>query len=89
MQKIFSILILVIFSQFQVLTVIAGTDGEVEISSKKNDRKIVKDCFEGINRGIFSFNQGLDKVIFKPLAKGYRKLPQPIRSGTSNALGNL
>ena len=56
---------------------------------KKNDRKIVKDCFEGINRGIFSFNQGLDKVIFKPLAKGYRKLPQPIRSGTSNALGNL
>ena len=89
MQKIFSILILVIFSQFQVLTVIAGTDGEVEISSKKNDRKIVKDCFEGINRGIFSFNQGLDKVIFKPLAKGYRKLPQPIRSGTSNALNNL
>jgi len=31
----------------------------------------------------------LDKVIFKPLAKGYRKLPQPVRSGTSNALNNL
>ena len=89
MQKIFSILILILFSQFQVLNAIAGTDGEVEISSKKNDKKIVKDCFESINRGIFSFNQGLDKVIFKPLAKGYRKLPQPIRSGTSNALSNL
>ena len=49
----------------------------------------VDDCFEKINRGIFSFNQGLDKVIFKPLATGYRKLPQPIRSGTSNVLGNL
>ena len=36
-----------------------------------------------------SFNQGLDKVIFKPLATGYRKLPQPVRSGASNALGNL
>ena len=89
MQKIFSILILILFSQFQVLNAIAGTDGEVEISSKKNDKKIVKDCFESINRGIFSFNQGLDKVIFKPLAKGYRKLPQPIRSGTSNVLNNL
>jgi len=89
MQKIFSILILVIFSQFQALHAIAGADGVVEISSKKNDKRIVKDCFESLNRGVFSFNQGLDRVIFKPLAKGYRKLPQPIRSGTSNALSNL
>ena len=28
-------------------------------------------------------------MIFKPLAKGYRMFPQPIRSGTSNALSNL
>ena len=42
-----------------------------------------------INRGIFLFNQVLDKIIFKPLAKGYRMFPQPIRSGTSNALNNL
>ena len=89
MQKFFSILILLIFSQFQALHAIAGSDGVVEISSKKNDKKIVKDCFESLNRGVFSFNQGLDRVIFKPLAKGYRKLPQPIRSGTSNALSNL
>ena len=39
--------------------------------------------------GIFAFNQVLDKAVFKPLAKGYRKLPQPMRSGTSNALNNL
>ena len=32
---------------------------------------------------------GLDKVIFKPISKGYRKLPSPIRTGTSNALNNL
>ena len=49
----------------------------------------VKDCFETLNRGIFAFNQGLDKVVFKPIAKGYRYLPKPIRSGTSNALSNL
>jgi len=89
MKKFFSVLVLILFSQFQVLNVMAGTDGQEEISSKKNDGAEIGDCFESVNRGIFAFNQGLDKVIFKPLAKGYRKLPQPIRSGTSNALNNL
>ena len=90
MNKIFSILIIILFSQFQLLNAIAASDGEVEISSKKSGgQKVVKDCFETVNRGIFAFNQGLDKALFKPLAKGYRKLPQPIRSGTSNALNNL
>ena len=89
MKKIFSIAILIIFSQFQLLNAIADTDGELELSSKKSNNEQVKDCFESVNRGVFAFNQGLDKVLFKPLAKGYRKLPQPIRSGTSNALNNL
>jgi len=88
MKKLFSIVVLILFSQFQVLNAIAGSDGQLEISSKKNSQD-VKDCFESVNRGIFAFNQGLDKVIFKPLAKGYRKLPQPVRSSTSNALSNL
>ena len=65
----------------------ADTDGENSLS-KKNSRE-VKDWFEGLNRATFSLNQGLDKVIFKPVAKGYRKLPSPIRSGTSNALENI
>ena len=49
----------------------------------------VKDCFEGLNRGIFAFNQALDQIIVEPLAKGYRYLPSPVRSGTSNFLNNL
>ena len=89
MKRLFSILILLVFSQFHILNAIADSDGEVEIASKKNDNQEVKDCFESLNRGIFSFNQGLDKVLFKPLSKGYRKLPQPVRSGTSNILSNL
>ena len=89
MKRLFSILILLVFSQFHILSAIADSDGEVEIASKKNDNQEVKDCFESLNRGIFSFNQGLDKVLFKPLSKGYRKLPQPVRSGTSNVLSNL
>ena len=89
MKRLFSVLILTLFCQFQMLNAIADSDGEVEISSKKNENKNVKDCFESVNRGTFAFNQGLDKVIFKPLSRGYRKLPQPIRSGTSNVLNNL
>tara|TARA_Y100001958_G_C21224803_1_gene550197 strand:+ start:907 stop:1662 length:756 start_codon:yes stop_codon:yes gene_type:complete len=49
----------------------------------------IKDCFEKVNRATFSFNQVLDKTIFKPIAMGYRKLPQPIRNGTGNVLSNL
>ena len=90
MKKLFSIVILILFSQFQMLNAVAGSDGETEISSNKNNNQSeVKDCFETINRGVFAFNQGLDKAVFKPLAKGYRKLPQPVRSGTSNVISNL
>ena len=64
----------------------AGADGQNELSKKPGE---VKDCFESLNRATFALNQGLDKVIFKPVAKGYRVLPSPIRAGTSNALDNL
>ena len=60
---------------------IAGSDGEIELSKSKKD-KTTKDCFEPINRASFALNQGLDKVIFKPVAKGYRALPGPIKKGT-------
>ena len=65
----------------------AGSDGENTISKKQP--KPVKDCFETVNRGIFAFNQTLDNVIFEPVAKGYRYIPSPIRTGTSNTLSNL
>ena len=64
----------------------AGSDGENELS-KTN--KPVKDCFEPLNRVTFAVNMGLDKVVFKPVAKAYRVLPSPIRNGTSNALDNI
>ncbi len=65
----------------------AGTDGEINLS--KNNPQQIKDCFEGLNRATFALNQGLDKVIFKPVAKAYRTLPSPVRTGTNNVLVNL
>ena len=67
----------------------AGSDGQNELSKSKSTSSEVKDCFEGVNRGIFAFNHMIDNIIFEPLAKGYRYLPSPIRIGTSNALSNL
>tara|TARA_B100001250_G_scaffold338047_1_gene305039 strand:+ start:553 stop:1335 length:783 start_codon:yes stop_codon:yes gene_type:complete len=84
MKKIFFITFLLICFSFNVS---ADTDGENSLSKK--DSKPVKDCFEKVNRATFAFNQGLDKAIFEPLAKGYRLLPNPIRIGSSNVLSNL
>ena len=59
------------------------------VSFASAEEKEVKDCFEKINRATFAFNMALDKVLFRPVAAGYRKLPSPVRTGTSNALNNL
>ncbi len=59
------------------------------VSAVHAEQKKVKDCFEKINRATFAFNMALDKVLFRPVAVGYRKLPSPVRTGTSNALNNL
>ena len=71
---------------FLISNAVAGSSGELELSKKK---KTTKDCFETLNRATFKLNQGLDKVILKPVAKGYRSLPAPIKKGTGNVLNNL
>jgi len=65
----------------------AGSDGELAL--KKDQPQEIKDCFEKLNRATFAFNQGLDKVLIKPIAEGYRNLPDPIQKGTKNAVTNL
>ena len=71
---------------FLISNAVAGYSGELELSKKK---KTTKDCFETLNRATFKLNQGLDKVILKPVAKGYRNLPAHIKKGTGNVLNNL
>ena len=66
----------------------AASDGELKLSGTEQPKKI-KDCFEKLNKITFSFNQGLDKALIKPLAKSYKKLPDPVQRGTSNAVKNL
>ena len=81
-------LVIAIISIFLVsLSANAGSDGELTLNNGKP--KEIKDCFEKLNRATFAFNQSLDKALIKPLAQGYRKLPDPIQKGTSNAAKNL
>ena len=48
-----------------------------------------EECFERTSRAIFKFNMALDDIVLEPLAKGYNKLPSPIRTGTSNFTSNI
>ena len=47
------------------------------------------ECFEKTSRAIFKFNMGFDKAILEPIAKGYNKLPDPIKKGTGNFTSNI
>ena len=51
--------------------------------------KASEECFEGTSRAIFKFNMGFDNIILEPIAKGYNKLPEPIKNGTSNFTSNI
>ena len=49
-----------------------------------------RDPYENINRAIFKFNDGIDKILLKPIATGYKKvIPAPIDKGISNFFDNL
>ena len=85
MIKKFIIILITTFTL--IVNVSASSDGELLL--KKNKPSEIKECFEGFNRGSFALNQGLDNVIFKPIASVYKKFPSPIKTGVSNSLDNL
>lgn len=49
-----------------------------------------KDPLEGLNRGVYKFNDVADKAIIKPVAVAYKTItPSPIRTGFNNFFTNL
>ena len=71
------------------LTVNVGASSDGELLLKKNEPSEVKDCFEKLNRATFALNQGLDRTIIKPIAKGYSYLPGPVKTGIKNVTNNV
>ncbi|PCJ49967.1 MAG: ABC transporter [Gammaproteobacteria bacterium] len=48
------------------------------------------DPFESFNRASYRFNKAVDKVILKPVTKGYDAIaPMPVKVGVSNFFSNL
>ena len=72
----------------QTSLAIAGTTGSEDLKGTSS-QNAPGECFEGFSRAMFALNHDLDRIIFQPVAKGYRALPAPIRKGTGNAINNL
>ena len=58
-------------------------------NSLTEEKYTANECFEKLSRGTLKFNMALDNAIFKPVAKGYRALPVPIRTGSNNFVNNF
>jgi len=49
-----------------------------------------RDPYESLNRKVYSFNEGVDKAVLKPVAKGYvAVVPRLARRGVTNFFNNL
>ena len=50
---------------------------------------VVNDPLETLNRGLFWFNDKCYFYLLKPVARGFRVIPQPVRNGLRNMFYNL
>ncbi len=72
-----------IFKKFTILLFL------LTISILPEKVRATDECFEKTSRAIFKFNMAFDNAILEPIAKGYNKLPEPIKNGTSNFTSNI
>lgn len=68
------------------LAVLAGCTS----TNPGQDRLAERDPLEGLNRGVWAVNRGIDNVALKPASTVYRTVtPRPARRGLSRVLANL
>lgn len=67
------------------LAMLAGCAGRVAGEEPHPD-----DPWEGFNRGVFVFNEAIDRAVLKPVARGYDTItPEPVQTGVGNFFSNL
>ena len=72
------------FSGLLLLGALGGLGGCATTGANSNDP------LESYNRAMFSFNDGVDKAIIKPVASGYKAvMPGFARTGVTNFFANL
>ena len=73
-----------------VIVVVCATALSACVTLPPDSKRSPQDPWESFNRGIYNFNDALDRAVAKPVAKGYVKVvPEPIRIGVSNFFSNL
>lgn len=71
-----------------ILIIAVGLTGCVTLPP--NSKRAPQDPWESWNRGVYKFNDALDRAVAKPVARTYVKIvPHPIRLGVSNFFANL
>lgn len=71
---------------YQRLALAVLLSAPVPVALAADDR----DPLESWNRGVFAFNDRVDRYFLKPLAKGYRAItPQAVDDGVTNFMSNL
>ncbi len=76
-------------SGIRILLLLAGIalGGCASSTSKTFNRQ---DPFEPFNRGVYQFNETLDRAVLKPVAKGYNTvMPTPAKAMVGNFFSNL
>ena len=72
------------YKNFKILSsILAG------LTILSSNVKATEECFESTSRAIFKFNMAFDNAVMKPVAKGYSKLPDPVKIGTGNFTSNI
>ena len=75
------------FKNYNYIIIIISCTFIFGCASKNTNLDLVdnnNDPYESTNRAIFAFNEDLDKLIFKPVARGWRKIPDFPRKNLSN-----
>lgn len=68
----------------------AGVASAAAVPLRALPRPLKADPLEGFNRGVFAFNEMVDRAVLKPLALAYKTaVPSPVRTGVDNVFGNV
>lgn len=66
-----------------------GSAGCASVPAETDERSAY-DPLEPLNRKVFAFNRATDRVLFRPIARGYDwLLPDPVKTGVGNFFDNL
>jgi len=88
-RSISAILIILLLTQLGACASSRVSEGDQNGDEQTRVRSAA-DPWEPLNRGIYAFNDGLDTITLKPIAKGYKAVtPSFLRTAVANFFANL